>query len=646
MDEVPRMLGGRYEVRDLIGRGGMAEVYIGYDRRLSRTVAIKVLRSDLARDPTFQARFRREAQSAAALNHPAIVSVYDTGEDDVVTASGQSAHVPYIVMEYVEGHTVRSLLTDGTPVPIDEAVEIVSGVLGALEYSHREGIVHRDIKPGNVMLTPTGAVKVMDFGIARAMADSAATMTQTHAVVGTAQYLSPEQARGEVVDARSDLYSTGCLLFELLTGQPPFSGDSAVAVAYQHVREVPRAPSDIAPDIPEALDRVVLKALAKDREDRYPDAAAMRADLEAAARGGTVHAPAVGAWAGATSVMAAAPATRAMPAAVAAARTGTQVPVEEPEEDKRSPWWVWLLVVIGLVAAIGIGYLLLTRDEEPVDEVTVVEVPPLEGLDEPAARQAIEGEDLVFALGEPEVSDTVEEGLFTSADPAVGTEVEEGDTVTVRFSAGPDQIEIPDVIGRSQDQAREILAEAGLENIRTATVNDPEWEADRVASTDPAVGEPVSPDSVVTLNLATGNVDVPSVVDLPVEQASAQLNDLTINVTTVDEATAGVEPGTVIAQDRSGPVPRFATITLTVAVAPEVPEPTTPPPATEAPTAPAEPTAPTEPVDPTAEPTTADGGSPGAAPGNGNAGNNGNGNGNAGNNGNGNGNNGRGNGRP
>ncbi|GMA23744.1 hypothetical protein GCM10025864_15030 [Luteimicrobium album] len=237
-----RILAGRYQVGELIGRGGMAEVHIGHDARLGRTVAIKILRADLARDPSFLARFRREAQAAASLNHPAVVAVYDTGEDvQTDAASGQTTHTPFIVMEYVEGHTVRDILRDGHAVPIDEAIEITSGVLSALEYSHHAGIVHRDIKPANVMITPTGAVKVMDFGIARAMADSAATMTQTQAVVGTAQYLSPEQALGQTVDARSDLYSTGCLLFELLTGRPPFQGDSPVAVAYQHVGEVPRS---------------------------------------------------------------------------------------------------------------------------------------------------------------------------------------------------------------------------------------------------------------------------------------------------------------------------------------------------------------------------------------------------------------------
>src|SRR5690348_1810986 len=256
--EEPRRLGGRYELGAVLGRGGMAEVYLAHDSRLGRTVAVKTLRADLARDPSFQARFRREAQSAASLNHPTIVAVYDTGETDV-----HGVAVPYIVMEFVDGTTLRDLLKSGHRFTPERAAEITEGTLTALDYSHRHGIIHRDIKPGNVMLTRAGQVKVMDFGIARAVADSAATMTQTSAVLGTAQYLSPEQARGEVVDSRSDLYSTGCLLYELLTGRPPFVGDSPVSVAYQHVREMPAPPSSLEPDIPPLVDAVVMKSLQK-----------------------------------------------------------------------------------------------------------------------------------------------------------------------------------------------------------------------------------------------------------------------------------------------------------------------------------------------------------------------------------------------
>ena len=273
--EQPRRLGGRYELGAVLGRGGMAEVFMARDTRLGRTVAVKTLRADLSRDPTFQARFRREAQSAASLNHPAIVAIYDTGED---FENGVS--VPYIVMEYADGSTLRDLLHSGRRLLPERALEITAGVLQALDYSHRNGIIHRDIKPANIMLTRSGTVKVMDFGIARAMADNGMTMTQTAAVIGTAQYLSPEQAKGETVDARSDLYSTGCLMYELLTGRPPFVGDSPVAVAYQHVREEPQPPSSYDPEVSPAIDAVVLKSLAKTADARYQSATEMRADIE------------------------------------------------------------------------------------------------------------------------------------------------------------------------------------------------------------------------------------------------------------------------------------------------------------------------------------------------------------------------------
>src|SRR3954462_13353587 len=281
-----RLLGGRYELGEVLGYGGMAEVHLGRDVRLGRDVAIKLLRADLARDPSFQGRFRREAQSAASLNHPSIVAVYDSGDD----AEAGGGATPYIAMECVQGRTLREVLElEGHLLP-RRALELTAQICAALDQAHRAGIVHRDVKPGNVMLTPTGELKVMDFGIARAVTGAGATMTQTAAVIGTAHYLSPEQARGEHVDARSDVYSTGCLLYELLTGGPPFSGDSAVAVAYQHVREDPVPPSRIESDVPGSIDAIVLKAMAKNPANRYQSAADMRADIERALAGRPVEA--------------------------------------------------------------------------------------------------------------------------------------------------------------------------------------------------------------------------------------------------------------------------------------------------------------------------------------------------------------------
>jgi eukaryotic-like serine/threonine-protein kinase len=584
VDEIPRVLAGRYEVGELIGRGGMAEVHIGYDNRLSRTVAIKVLRSDLARDATFQARFRREAQSSAALNHPSIVAVYDTGEEQVATPSGQHITVPFIVMEYVEGHTVRSLLSGGDPVPIEEAVEIVVGVLSALEYSHREGIVHRDIKPGNIMLTPTGQVKVMDFGIARAMTDSAATMTQTHAVVGTAQYLSPEQARGEVVDARSDLYSTGCLLYELLTGQPPFTGDSALAVAYQHVGETPKTPSSVTPDIPEVLDRVVLKALAKDRNDRYSDAAHMRADLLAAVRGGRVEAPATAVWGAAggaaatavTTPLAAAEATRMMSPAGTATRTAAPSPPAPGEEDerKKSRWWVWLVALLGVAAAVGIVALVLNPDNQAPPPAEMVKVPDMAGLDQVAARQKLEEVDLVPSIVDDVPSDTVEEGLFVQSNPAVGEEVEAGSKVEIAFSSGPEAVEVPNVVGMSQEQAANALESAGLASGSVKEVNDPKAAPGDVVATDPAAGASAAPGSRVNLTVASNFVDLPDLRGMPEEEASAALSELDLNVRITQMPTGEADPGKVVQQSHpAGAVQRGTTVTLTVATAPPEPSP-------------------------------------------------------------------------
>src|SRR5699024_10041327 len=284
----PRQLSNRYELSDALGHGGMSEVHHGHDVRLDREVAVKVLRADLARDPQFQERFRREAQNAAALNHPAIVAVYDTGETDT-----EYGPLPYIVMEYVEGRTLRDIVKTEGPMSGKRAMPARADVCPALDFSHRHGIVHRDVKPANVMITRNGAVKVMDFGIARAVHDGQAAMTQTAAVIGTAQYLSPEQARGEAVDARSDVYAAGCVLYELVTGDPPFTGDSPVAVAYQHVREDPEPPSARNSSVSDELDAVVLKALAKGPANRYQSAAEMRSDLVRALSGQRTSAPMV-----------------------------------------------------------------------------------------------------------------------------------------------------------------------------------------------------------------------------------------------------------------------------------------------------------------------------------------------------------------
>ena len=580
VDEAPRTLAGRYEVGELIGRGGMAEVHIGHDNRLGRTVAIKILRSDLARDPSFQARFRREAQSAAALNHPAIVAVYDTGEDTFTEPSGAVSHVPFIVMEYVEGHTVRDILQDGNAVPIEEAVEITSGVLSALEYSHHAGIVHRDIKPANVMLTPTGAIKVMDFGIARALADSAATMTQTQAVIGTAQYLSPEQARGESVDARSDLYSTGCLLFELLTGRPPFTGDSPVSVAYQHVREAPVSPSSIASDVPETLDRVTLKALAKERTARYGSAAEFRSDLEAAIRGGALAAGSLGAVVaasaatgpaeGATEIFSSVSddATKVAPAfaPVATADPLAELATEEDEEKPKHRALLWTLVVIAVLAVAAIAaMLLLDRDSTPpVDQANV---PVLTDM----SREQITAALTDAGFTEPpeffeEVNNDVAPGLFIRSDPAVGDSVPVTTAVQVWTSTGPEDTKVPDVTGFTQAQATEAIEAAGLQvAVGVTPESSPKVARLSVTRTEPVAGTAAKKGDEVQLFISSGLVDLPDLTGMTKEEALQVLGDLGLSSNTTNTPTPEEQVGKVVSQSvNPGQVNQGSQVELTI----------------------------------------------------------------------------------
>ena len=549
-------LAGRYEVRSLIGRGGMAEVHLGFDTRLSRVVAIKMLRRDLALDSIFQARFRREAQSAASLNHPNIVAVYDTGEEIIEDTTGHSIAVPYIVMEYVEGHTVKDLISDGTAVPINEAIEIVSGVLSALQYSHANHLVHRDIKPGNIMLTPEGKVKVMDFGIARALTDSQATMTQTNAVVGTAQYLSPEQARGETVDERSDLYSTGVVLFELLTGRPPFKGDSAVAVAYQHVEQIPPTPSSILSDIPDSLDRVVLKALAKNRDDRYRSAAEMLSDLQRVARGMDVGAPPADSWAtevlpsaglvGARAAVPAATSTVSAPAA-GVSSTSTSLPAVNSDGDaaskaaaarKRRTAIIMTLVVIALLL-IGGSVWALSRSAATPEAVSV---PNVVGLSQADAKSQIEAAGLEWELNPEKVaSDTVEKDSVASTDPAGGAQAEKGSTVRVTISSGPDSVTLPDnLVGMSPDDARQAVEALGLKwEVNSSKVASDTVAEGKVAQTNPSPGSKVKAGQTITAYLSSGSdqVEVPDLVGMSQDQARSALKAVGLelgNVTTVD----------------------------------------------------------------------------------------------------------------
>ncbi|MFH8896819.1 Stk1 family PASTA domain-containing Ser/Thr kinase [Streptomyces coeruleorubidus] len=536
--EEPRRLGGRYELGQVLGRGGMAEVYLAHDTRLGRTVAVKTLRADLARDPSFQARFRREAQSAASLNHPAIVAVYDTGEDYIDGVS-----IPYIVMEYVEGSTLRELLHSGRKLLPERSMEMTIGILQGLEYAHRNGIVHRDIKPANVMLTRNGQVKVMDFGIARAMGDSGMTMTQTAAVIGTAQYLSPEQAKGEQVDARSDLYSTGCLLYELLTVRPPFVGDSPVAVAYQHVREEPQAPSVFDPEITPEMDAIVLKALVKDPDYRYQSADEMRADIEACLDGQPVAATAAMGAAGYGGYPDDQP-TTALRADSGAGATSMLPPMnpddggygydDRPDrrrqQQRKSNTSTILLVVAGvlvLVGAILIGRWAFSGNGVANDTVPV---PNLVGQTLDDAKRLAVNSDLKLSTTE-KPCENQSKGKICDQNPDSPTKVKKNSTVEVVVSTGAPKVSVPSVTGLSLDEAKEKLEDGKYElQVETETRTSPE-DPGTVLEQNPTTGEEVEKGSTITLTVAKAEekATVPDVVGQTCDAAKAQMtaNDLT-----------------------------------------------------------------------------------------------------------------------
>jgi serine/threonine-protein kinase len=548
----------------------MAEVYRARDLRLDRTVAIKTLRADLARDQTFQARFRREAQSAASLNNPSIVAVYDTGEDG-------SSGVPFIVMEFVDGRTVRDLLIEGHRLLPERALEITSGVLRALEYSHQAGIVHRDIKPGNVMVTRNGDIKVMDFGIARAMSDSQATMTQTAQVIGTAQYLSPEQARGERVDARSDLYSTGCLLYELLTGRPPFTGDSPVAIAYQHVRENPVPPSRLDPSLPSWADSIVLKAMAKSPNDRYQSAAEMNADIQRAASGMQV---------------AAAPPTRVDsygypqrtqqmgPGTMMGAAPTTVSPYQQPgyqtqygygnggydgggQDQRRSRRWIpWVIAGLVVLAAIIVAVIMLNNGGSG----GTANVPLVNGQTYTQAAQQIKTAGL-NPVEHKETSSSVASGRVISTNPDNGNSVAKGSQVTVNVSTGVGNVALPNLQGQQEAAAQTTLKNLGFTNV--SLVADPQSTApaNTVDHQTPAPGN-YPPGQQITLFVSGGGVQVPSVVNQTAAEAQAilQQDGFQVQITsTPAPSDQMVPPDTVYNQNpASGVKPKGTLIQIFV----------------------------------------------------------------------------------
>jgi serine/threonine-protein kinase len=536
------VLGERYEIGGVLGRGGMAEVHRGRDLRLGREVAVKVLRSDLARDPSFQVRFRREAQAAASLNHPAIVSVYDTGEDR--TSSGAT---PYIVMEYVEGETLRDVLRREGVLSPERAMNFAADICAALDFSHRNGIVHRDVKPGNVMVTPQGTVKVMDFGIARAVSDSAATMTSTAAVIGTAQYLSPEQARGESVDARSDVYSVGCLLYELVTGAPPFTGDSPVSVAYQHVREDPKLPSSVDPAIPPELDAILLKALSKNPANRYQSAAEMRNDLLRAMAGQRVEATPVMGDAEKTAIIGAPP----------GGYGDGDWDDEDDDAGKRRRNRIIAAVIAGVLiigGVIAVALLVNAGDDQPTAEPTAtqVPVPNVVGQQQAAAEQQLTDAGLTVGEVTQQVTqDESQEGTVLGTDPSSGTQVDPGSAVNLTVGVGPGTVEVPAVIGLDVDRAENTLQNAGFDSVETEEI-DSLKPADQVVDVSPGEGQSVDPSTTVTLQVSDGDATVPDVTGQQQAAATQELRGAGFTNVTTEQVESQQPEGTVVETDPSG----------------------------------------------------------------------------------------------
>ena len=534
----PQQISDRYELGEILGFGGMSEVHLGRDLRLHRDVAVKVLRADLARDPSFYLRFRREAQNAAALNHPAIVAVYDTGE-----AATPRGPLPYIVMEYVEGVTLRDIVHHDGPMPPRRALEVIADACQALNFSHQHGIIHRDVKPAHIMISKAGAVKVMDFGIARAIAESGNRVTQTAAVIGTAQYLSPEQARGESVDARSDVYSLGCVLYEVLTGEPPFVGDTPVAVAYQHVREDPVPPSHRHPGISPELDAVVLKALAKNPDNRYQTAAEMRADLVRVHSGEKPEAPKVMTTAERTMMMSSRGGPRTDP-------TGSAVPVAyDYTKRERGGAGRWLmagaiLAVLTVVVALAIN--MVGGKPRPV------QVPDVRG--KISADAIAELQNKGFKIHTQQKPDSaVPPDHVISTEPVADATVAAGDEIAINVSTGPEQREVPDVSSLSYAEAVKRLTAAGFTKFKQADATSTREQKDKVLSTLPPANQTSAITNEIAIVVGTGPAtrDVPDVTGQTVDQATKNLNTLgfaTILTNQVDSPqpsgeVLGVDPG-------------------------------------------------------------------------------------------------------
>jgi eukaryotic-like serine/threonine-protein kinase len=554
----PRVLSGRYRVDELIGRGGMASVYRGYDLTLGRDVAIKILKRDLAADSAFRTRFRLEAQAASRMSNPAIVRVYDAGEDSETAVGGSVSYVPFIVMELVHGRLLKDILADGA-VPVADAVRYTDGILEALEYSHRAGVVHRDIKPGNVMVTDAGQVKVMDFGIARAVSDSSSTVAETTTILGTAAYFSPEQAKGEAVDARADLYSTGVVLYELLTGRQPFRGDSPVAVAYQHVSETPVPPSEVVETVPRALDAIVLRALAKDPFQRFPDAATFRDALDAATEAKAPTKRQVGALT--TELYGPSPRQ-----AAETARSLRQLSTDTTmKRTQAGPPVAWIWTGVALLAVLLISVLFWVVSIRPGSGIPSGAriIPDVAGMTYDDATQKLANDDLL-AQRVDEPDDDTEKGDVIRTDPEAGTSVAKGQQIKVYVSTGPDSVEVPKLVGLTQAAASKALSDAGLMLGAVTPRDDPDLAAGIIMSADRQAGSSIPKGTAVNLVAATGTVTIVDVTGWTVDDATKNFTDLKLTVKSQDDTSCpATDPRVVHSQSiPPGETPIHSTITL------------------------------------------------------------------------------------
>ena len=514
-----RVLGERYKLGAMIGTGGMADVYLAEDLRLHREVAVKVLRSDLARDPAFVARFKKEALSVAALNHPGIVAVYDSGQEE--TAQGS---MPYIVMEYVEGETLREIISSGSPIPFERSIEIVTSILNSLAFSHKSGIVHRDIKPGNIMITKSGDVKVMDFGIARALSDVGATLTSTWNIVGTAQYLSPEQASGTETDERSDLYSVGCLFYEMLSGKTPFSGETPVAIAYQHVSAAVPPITSLTSGLEPSINEFFAVALAKDPKDRYQNANSMLKDLKRLSRGEKIT---------------------------------TQIPRSRPRISSRNRAIAAIALLVALIGTTS--YIFFGANSK----TNLVVIPNVVGLKEAEARAQLSG----FTITIQRAHDPrIPKDRVASQIPLATAKVSQGSAVTLTLSDGPGNSIVPTgLVGKPLEEVRTLLSAAGL-LISKITPVDSDQEPGIVLKVTPDQGSTIEAGTGIELEIASGNVAVPALVGKSDIEAKTLLTQAGFLVRVIEAFDANQPLGTVLAQAPTPGEVKFIGSSVTITV--------------------------------------------------------------------------------